>query len=241
VAWWDPNTLGLDVEENVGLRQQRILEADESGAEVARGEQAYAQWKDGRLAAIAQASRPTIKVQTVTAFAAGAAFGEQDLARVQLEAVSRTRMERPSGRRFGALVHAVLATVALDATSKEIRAAAEANGRLMDATVEEVDAAIITVGAALKHPLMQRAARAIVVRRETPLQNYHADGTLIEGVIDLAFQEETAEFHGWTVVDFKTDREFKNAEHQYRAQVVTYVDALTAALDSPARGFLLII
>ena len=41
VAWWDPNVLRLDVEENVGLRQQRILEADESGTEVARGEQAY--------------------------------------------------------------------------------------------------------------------------------------------------------------------------------------------------------
>jgi hypothetical protein len=76
VAWWDPNVLRLDVEENVGLRQQRILEADESGAEVARGEQAYAQWQEGRSTAIAQASRPTIKVQTVTAFAANAAFRE---------------------------------------------------------------------------------------------------------------------------------------------------------------------
>ena len=72
VAWWDPNVLALDVEENVGVRQQRILEADESGAEVARGEQTYIQWKEGRSAAIAQASRPSIKVQTVTAFAAGA-------------------------------------------------------------------------------------------------------------------------------------------------------------------------
>ena len=72
VAWWDPNVFTLDVEENVGLRQQQILEADESGAEVARGEQAYKQWKEGSLAAIARATRPTIKVQTVTAFAAGA-------------------------------------------------------------------------------------------------------------------------------------------------------------------------
>jgi ATP-dependent helicase/nuclease subunit A len=49
IVWWDPNVLKLDVEENVGLRQQRILEADESGAEVARGEQAYTQWKDGQM------------------------------------------------------------------------------------------------------------------------------------------------------------------------------------------------
>ena len=29
------------------------------------------------------------------------------------------------------------------------------------------------------------------------------DDTLIEGVVDLAFQESTAEFKGWTVIDFK--------------------------------------
>src|SRR5262249_1824680 len=72
IAWWDPNVLVLEAEENVGVRQQRVLEADESGAEVARGERSYNQWKDGRSAAVAQASRPTIKVQTVTVFAAGA-------------------------------------------------------------------------------------------------------------------------------------------------------------------------
>jgi ATP-dependent helicase/nuclease subunit A len=72
VAWWDPNVLSLEAEENVGVRQQRILEADESGAEVTRGEQTYIQWKEGRSAAIAEASRPAIRVQTVAAFAAAA-------------------------------------------------------------------------------------------------------------------------------------------------------------------------
>ena len=129
VAWWDPNVLALDVEENVGVRQQRILEADESGTEVARGEQAYIQWKEGRSAAIAQASRPSIKVQTVTAFAAGAGLGEADLARIQIEKVSRADIERPSGRRFGALVHAVLAAVDLDASADEIGAVAQANAK----------------------------------------------------------------------------------------------------------------
>ena len=64
VACWDPNVLALEAEENVGVRQQRILEADESGTEVARGEQAYKQWKEGRSAAVAKAREPTIKVQT---------------------------------------------------------------------------------------------------------------------------------------------------------------------------------
>jgi hypothetical protein len=86
----------VDAEEDVGVRQQRILEADESGTEVARGEQSYNQWRQGRSKAVAQASQPTIKVQTATAFAAGADLGEPVLARIQLEKVSRGDGERPS-------------------------------------------------------------------------------------------------------------------------------------------------
>lgn len=64
---------------------------------------------------------------------------------------------------------------------------------------------------ALKHPLIQRAAKAQALRRETPLQRYREDGTLIERVADVAFQESSPEFKGWTVVDFKTDLEIEKA------------------------------
>lgn len=241
VTWWDPNVLALEVEENVGVRQQRILEADESGTEVARGEQTYAQWKEGRSAALAKASEPSIKVQTATAFAAGASLSEQALARVQIETVSRADIGRPAGRRFGALVHAVLAAVDLDASSDEISAVAQANARLMDATTKEVEATVATVRSALQHPLMQRAAKATTLRRETPVQHYREDGTLIEGVIDLAFMEDTVEFNGWTVVDFKTDSDIEKAKDQYQAQVAAYVDAVRLATGSAARGFMLVV
>lgn len=241
MAWWDPNVLGLDVEENVGLRQQRVLEADESGVEVARGEQAYKEWKKARFAAIEKASCPNLKVQTATAFATDANVTATALAQIDLQRVFRAEAGRPGGRRFGALVHAALATVDLDAGADEIRAAAQANARLMDATSEETDAAMTTVRQALKHPLMQRAAAAQALRRETPLQCYQEDGTLIEGVVDLAFQESTPEFTGWTVVDFKTDREIEKAENQYRAQVAVYVNAIRTATGLPTRGFLLVV
>jgi ATP-dependent exoDNAse (exonuclease V) beta subunit len=241
VAWWDPNVLTLDAEENVGVRQQRILEADESGAEVARGEQSYSQWKERRSTVAAQASEPSIRVQTATAFAAGAGLGESDLAQIQLEKISRADVERPSGRRFGALVHAVLAAIDLDASADEIAAVAQANARLIDATAEEVDAAAATVRIALQHPLMQRAATAQALRRETPIQHYREDATLIEGVVDLAFQESTPDFKGWTIVDFKTDREIEKAENQYRAQVAAYVEAVSVATKCATRGFLLIV
>src|SRR5262249_17116778 len=165
VAWWDPGVLELDVEENVGVRQQRILEADESGEEVARGEEAYRRWKESLSTAIAHGSCPSIQVQTATAFAAGAASGELDLANIQIETVQRIGAERPGDRRFGALVHAVLATVDLNSSSDQIKAVAEANGRLVNATREEIDAAVTTVNEALKHPLMRRAAIALCMRR----------------------------------------------------------------------------
>jgi hypothetical protein len=43
------------------------------------------------------------------------------------------------------------------------------------------------------------------------------------------------------VVDFKTDREIEKAENQYRAQVAAYVEAVRAATEMPARGFLLVV
>jgi len=64
---------------------------------------------------------------------------------------------------------------------------------------------------------------------------------LAEGVLDLAFREADANFDGWTVVDFKTDREFSNASGHYLAQVRLYVQAVTAATKMPARGMILVV
>ena len=166
VAWWDPAVLALDAEEHVGVRHQRLLEAGEDGTQVARGEEAHVQWKDGRSAAVAQASRSSMTGSNGHRICGSARLADLDLSRVQIETVERVGAERPGGPRFGALVHAVLATVNLDASPDEIAAVGEANGRLTDATRGEIDAAIATVRAALQHPLMQRAARALALRRE---------------------------------------------------------------------------
>jgi hypothetical protein len=160
---------------------------------------------------------------------------------LRLAASAATDPGRPSGRRFGALVHAVLAAVNLDASTDEILAVAQANARLIDATAGEIDATAKTVRRALQHPLLRRAARATVLRRETPVQHYRDDGTLVEGVVDLTFQETTPEFNGWIVVDFKIDREIEKSENQYRVQVAAYVEAVRIATACPASGFLLVV
>jgi hypothetical protein len=38
-----------------------------------------------------------------------------------------------------------------------------------------------------------------------PIQVRRADGTLVEGLIDLAFPETSEVFDGWIVADFETD------------------------------------
>jgi len=60
------------------------------------------------------------------------------------------------------------------------------------------------------------------------------DGTMIEGVLDLAFEEDGATI----VVDFKTDHELSAGESRYRAQVQQYVAAVTRATGRPAKGIL---
>ena len=62
-----------------------------------------------------------------------------------------------------------------------------------------------------------------------------ADGSLAEGVVDLAFREAGV----WTVVDFKTDRDLEAHRAEHRTQVLLYAAAIAAATGETARGVLL--
>jgi ATP-dependent exoDNAse (exonuclease V) beta subunit len=79
------------------------------------------------------------------------------------------------------------------------------------------------------------------IRRETPVLLRLDDGSLGEGVLDLAFRDDTPDFTGWTVVDFKTDREFDEASSRYIAQAQVYAKAVGAATNLPTRGVLLVV
>lgn len=103
---------------------------------------------------------------------------------------------------------------------------------------------MLAVAVALRHPVLRRAAGAALrndIRRETPVLFTMPDGTLAEGVLDLAFREQESDFSGWTVVDFKTDQEFSAETPHYIRQVSLYVNAIHAATHLPARGVLLIL
>jgi ATP-dependent helicase/nuclease subunit A len=174
--------------------------------------------------------------EEIAAPAEGAAGSERDV----LVVAARGRA-RPGGPRFGELVHAMLAAAPLDADRAVIEALADVHGRILSAPDEEVGAAVETVQQVIAHELLARARVAEArgrCRRETPVTLTLADGMLVEGVVDLAFEDDGA----WIVVDYKTDREIAaGGEEQYRRQVALYASAVAQATGAPCKGVLLVI
>jgi ATP-dependent exoDNAse (exonuclease V) beta subunit len=256
VVWWDPSTLVLEVDEPIPLRQQRILQADEQGIGT-QSEADYAAWRRDREALRSRASSPSLVVKTVTELSREARAGETDTERcegvgilmpdappVEVQTVDRSDVQRPSGVRFGSLVHAMLATIDPDADVTAVRATAMMQSRFFDSTDGETEAAMVAVETALRHPVMRRASTSVAkepMRRETPVFLTLGDGILVEGVVDLAFREQGEGFDGWTVVDFKTDREFESSSARYLEQVRLYAQAVSAATRLPTRGIILVV
>jgi ATP-dependent helicase/nuclease subunit A len=273
VTWWDPRALALGAASSFGLRRDDLIVKDGDMFAVEDRLAEYETWRDERASVIAQGARPSLRVQTATAWAAEAAklgidqaildlppeggshestdkgdtlfaapvasfddpvasaFRRKDIEVIQIAGAAR----RPRGPRFGTLVHAVLATVPLDAPDDLIARTAETHARILgEVPAEEVAAAATVVSTVLRHDLIARARASASVTRETPVSWLQKDGTLIEGVLDLAFEEggETV------VVDFKTDYELAAGETRYRAQLLQYVTAVSRATGRPASGVL---
>jgi len=144
------------------------------------------------------------------------------------------RSSRPRGPRFGTLVHALLAHAPFDADRAALNALSRSLARLLGATVAETTFAVDAAAAALEHPLLRAAASSSDARREVVISEQRSDGSIAEGVIDLAYRTASE----WIVVDFKTDAEV--ATHgAYAEQLRLYVTALQHATGEPARGVLL--
>ncbi|MBS1151528.1 MAG: ATP-dependent nuclease, subunit, partial [Myxococcaceae bacterium] len=229
VVWWDPRALELDKVHSTGLQQDEVLREDPEGVNAAAGLAGFNAWREARQQSLAAGSVPSMRV--ITAREAAVAPREP----ITHEASDSVRTGRPGGRRFGALVHAALAEVPLEATAAQIATVVRLKGRLLGSSEEEGRAANEAVGAALRHPLLRGAAKSPAVRRESPVSLRLEDGTLAEGVIDLAFLEA----EGWVVIDFKTDAELEGHRAEYESQVSVYLQAIAKATGKPARGVLL--
>ncbi len=226
VVWWDPSGLRLDVATGAGLRQEDIL-APEPAARAAEGTERYRQWQLERLRTFEKGSLPAFRIVSPTE----GSEGPPERRAIHTEEVPKAA-ERPGGRRFGILVHAILRDLDLSGTPDQIAARAHVHGRLLDAPGDEADAAAAAVEAAWAHPLLARARAAERCHRELPVHLRLADGRLVEGVIDLAFVEHDR----WVVVDFKSDTgDFA----RYERQLQWYLYALSKLTGKAAAGFLL--
>ncbi|MDC0739767.1 UvrD-helicase domain-containing protein [Polyangium mundeleinium] len=235
VVWWDVTRLDLAREPAFGVRREDMLRKDAPVGRVEEDLETYRRWVRERAADRERGARPLYKVQTVTERAETS--NEAPGLDVPIVDVGR-EAGRPGGARFGELVHAVLAQIPLSADRDVVEQAAALAARLFGATEIEEAAAVRAVVLALAHPVIERARAAEArgeCRRETPLSLMAEDGTLIEGIVDLAFREP----NGWTVVDFKTDREIDRAGPVYRRQVSLYATAIGRATGEACTALLL--
>jgi ATP-dependent helicase/nuclease subunit A len=233
-VWWDVRLLDIEREPAFGVRREDLLRKDAPVGAVEEDLERYRQWAREKPADRERASKPRYSLQTVT--------DRSDVVRDEpaevpiLEVIQETG--RPGGTRFGEIVHATLSQVPLSADKATIEAAASLSARLFGATDHEAEAAARAVWAALAHPLLTRAQEAEKrgeCRRETPLSLVLDDGTLMEGIVDLAFRDE----NGWTVVDFKTDRVIQRYKAMYSRQVLLYAEAISMATGEPCGAVLL--
>jgi ATP-dependent helicase/nuclease subunit A len=218
VVWWDPAALRLNVESKPSLRTLDLLQGEGTV-----GSAAYRVWQQRRAQSIETGSRPTWQVWNPSELRE-APPGESIL--VEREVVA-DRPARPRGPGFGSLVHAVFGEAGW--SGERVGSLARTHGRILGATVEEIDIAREVVLRALEHPLMVRAKNSSRAHREMPVLLRIGDGKAIEGIIDVLFREDSV----WHIVDFKTDLEVEVGWAQYKRQIQWYGRAVADLTASP--------
>ncbi|MBY0494837.1 MAG: UvrD-helicase domain-containing protein [Cyanobacteria bacterium] len=239
VVWWDPLLLQAAPDDARGVRREDLISKAASAADLAADRAKYDEWRERRTAMQAAGSVASLRVLTAT-----------ELSETNTGAADQIAIEdagfgvlRPSGKRFGTLVHAVLATLPLNAGAGEARELAALHAKLLAAPDDERDAAAGIAIKLLAHPRFESARAAAKsgkrVWREAPvslrLDDDNGTSRLVDGQVDLAYETDA----GWVIVDFKTDIEIASAQDAYKQQVALYVEAVKKATGQPAMGVLL--
>jgi ATP-dependent helicase/nuclease subunit A len=242
VVWWDPSALGLGAKPPFGVRRGEIIVRDVARQVIAEGRSRYDRWHLARVDAREAGAVPSIVVETVRERTSdsGLLIDPKD---VSVVSVVSGISARPGGAAFGVLLHALLAQVPLgeeDGLPSPTLLAdiAAVQARAIGMTDTEATAAALVAERVLGHDLLARARRAAgrgACRRETPVACVMPDGNMVEGVVDLAFEEDGA----WTVIDYKTDREIAaGGDEKHRRQVALYASAIARATGQPVSGVL---
>ena len=239
VVWWDPSALALGKKPQFGVRREDLIVKDVSKHVLADGRAAYDQWLLSRTDAREAGATPSLKVQTVHERVETALSPSPHDDHQTVDLRDATTADRSAGVGFGQLVHELLAHAPFDASVDALLDLARVQTRLLALTDDDAIAAAKAVHRVLQHSLLRAACEADgrgSCRRETPVTITAEDGHLVEGVVDLAFEERGA----WTVVDYKTDRELATiGAERYRHQLALYSAAIRAATGAPTKGVLL--
>jgi ATP-dependent helicase/nuclease subunit A len=246
VVWWDPAALVLGAKAPFGVRRGELIVKDVPRHVVADGRTRYDQWHLARDDARAAGAVPSVVVETVREWIArneqappAMTAASRAVRTVNLD--RRDDVRRPRGAGFGSLVHAVLAQAPLDAPRHVIDNVCDTEARMLGLSEDEAAAAATVAERVLAQDLLARARAADAVgrcRRETPVTCTLPDGTLVEGVVDLAFEDAGR----WVVVDYKTDRELAAlGEDRYRLQVAIYASAIAQATGASCDGVLMVV
>jgi len=230
VVWWDPRKLKLHAPANLGLRQEEILTAEAAEIE-SPSMVVYKGWVEKRERAGAASQTKQFDIFTASETSSSPTDFEVE---VSIESIEKNA-GRPTGARFGTLVHTILRDAALDADHAAVSALAAVHGRLLGGTAEEIEHATKSAGAALSHPLLARARLATRVHREYPILLRLDGSRVLEGVIDLAFEADGA----WNIVDFKTDADLASSRAHYKRQLQWYSLAISRLNKMPVRAYLL--
>ena len=221
-----------------GVRREDLIVKDVPRNVVADGRGAYDRWRarPRAMRATPARSRRIVCALYARLRQAETVTSPPDITIVDLRDASDG--ERAGGLGFGRLVHELLARVSFDAPPETVVDLALVHARLLDLTDDDARAAASVAGRVLASDLLKRARAANqrgTCRRETPVMLRDADESLVEGTVDLAFEESGR----WTVVDFKTDREAVAGTPAYVRQVQLYTGAVAAATGAPARAVIL--
>jgi len=242
VVWWDPGPgggLSLGVKPMFGVRRDDLIVKDVPRHVIADGRTKYDRWCVARADARTGGATPTLNVRTAKEWSdADVPSGEDQPSVSVVNVADAAAANRVGGAAFGVLVHGILAQAPFDATTQHLEDLASVEARVLGLSDGDAAAATRVVARVLSHDIISRAKAAEArgqCRRETPVTWSVNDGQLVEGIVDLAFEEPG----GWVVVDYKSDRILAvEGEERYRRQIALYASAIYRATGRPASGVL---
>jgi len=162
---------------------------------------------------------------------------EGETAEASLPSGGQAPRAKSDGAKFGSIVHKVLESV--NWTGPEnLKSLVADEVEATQAPTSMTEPVTRTVQKTLKSDLMKRILASDRYHKEVPFA-FKENGTIVEGKIDVLF-EEAGEI---TIVDFKTDKvtksDLKERTEHYRTQVETYRQSITATCGKPPKEVIL--